>query len=121
MVIWGFFVIEKEELMNFQLDEGCDMQSMTALCTAKYLKHHSSIKINNEEIEMELQGSYTEGGHLVVNLSAEVSSSPVKEIVIENSCFYESDPDFKNRLIMDVAHFQKSYLLDRNQSEIRLK
>ena len=115
------FVIEKEELMNFNFESDCDIENMTALCTAIYLNEHSAIKINDEKIEMELQNSYTEGDHLVLLLNGKWSGRAIKEITIENKCFYEYDRKFKNRIIMDVAQFQKSYLLNRKRDKIELR
>ena len=115
------FSIEKEELLNFKFNKNCDIQSMTALCTAQYLSEHSSITINGRKVEMELQKSYTKDDHLIIDLKTFWGADPIIEFSIQNNCFYEFDPDFKNRIIMDVAHLQKSYLMNKKQNKIELK
>jgi hypothetical protein len=115
------FVIEKAELTGFEFEDNCDIRNKTALCAARYLNKQLSIKINGKKIEMELQSSYTERDHFIVRLSSEFNGASINEIVIQNQCFYEFDPDFKNRIILDVGRFQKSYLLNRERDKINLK
>ena len=115
------FVIEKEELLSFELSKTCDVKSMTALCTVRYLNDHSSLKINGEAIQLELQSAYTEQDHLIILMNAEIHTSEVKNIAIENNCFYAFNPDFRNRIILDVAQFNKSYLLKRGKNKVFLK
>lgn len=114
------FVIEKAELMHYDFKDNCDFQNMTALCTAQYLKSHSKLQINNEKIEMELQESYTEGDRLIILLTTKWEGRPIYELTIENKCFYEFDSKFKNRIIMDVGSFNKTYLLNKTQDRITL-
>ncbi len=114
------FIIEKEELLSFELPDDCDIRAMTALCTSQYLNKLSFIQINGKRVVMELQNSYTEGDHLVIHLSGRINTNTVEEIKIQNKCFYECDPDFRNRIIVNIAHFQKSYLLNPKRNTIKL-
>jgi hypothetical protein len=114
------FMIEKGELMNFEFKEECDIKGMTALCTIQYLNKHSSILINDKKIEFEFQNSYSEGDHLIILMHSKWTGDVIKEIAVQNKCFYEFDHDFKNRIILDVGKFQKSYLLNQKQDKIEL-
>jgi len=115
------FVIEKAEIDHFNFDTDCSMQLMTALCLSTYLKNNSQLKINGELIELKLNNSYVEKGHLVIHLKAKIKASPIKELTIINNCFYEFNPKFKNRMILDVATFKKSYMLTNKKNSIHLK
>jgi hypothetical protein len=115
------FMIEKEELMNFKFEQGCDFQNMTALCTAFYLNKHSFLKINNTKVDLELQNAYTERDHFFLLLEAKWEGGTIEELSVENKCFYEFAPGFYNRIVLDVAQFQKSYLLSREKTKIELE
>ena len=114
------FVIEKVELLHYNFEGDCDVESMTALCVVQYLNKRSSIQINNEILEMELHNSYTQGDCFIVNLRGEWSGESVNKIIIQNDCFYEFDTKFKNRMIMDVGPFRKSYLMNQKQPVLKL-
>ena len=113
------FIIEKDELFNFEFD--CDIQKTTSICIANYIKSNSTIKINDEKINLELGDSYTDQGHLIVYFMAEMKNVEVQNISIQNQCFYEFDSDYKNRIILNLDQFQKSYLLTREKGSIYLK
>jgi len=115
------FVIEKAEIDNFNFNSDCSIQLMTALCLTKYLNDKSQLKINGEEVDFKLKDSYTEKEYLIINLSAKITALPIKELTIINNCFYEFNPKFKNRMILDIAKFQKSYLLTNKKNSIHLK
>jgi len=114
------FTIEKAEIDGFNFNSDCNIKKMTALCLTRYINGKSHIKINGESVEFELNDSYNDKGHLVINLSAEVTSDSVKELTIVNNCFYEFNAKFKNRIILDIAEFQKSYLLTSEKNIIYL-
>ena len=115
------FVIEKEELLGFDLKNNCDLRAIIALCTAKYLEQHSSIKINGEQVAFELESSKTDGDHLIVYMNSSKDVEAVKEISIQITCFFEFNRGFKNRVILDLGQFQKSFLLTRDKNTIDLK
>ena len=115
------FVIEKKELMNFTKDADCDFQKMTDLCTWKYLSEKATLKINDQKIALELDKSYLEGDQLVVLFSGPWRQEEIKELTIQNDCFYEFDHHFKNRIILEIDRFNKSYLLKKKKNKISLK
>ncbi len=115
------FTIEKAEVNNFNFNSDCNIKQMTALCLTKYINGKSHIKINGKTVELKLNDSYTDKDHLVINLNAKViSSNPIKELIVYNSCFYEFNSKFKNRIILDIAQFKKSYLLTKKKDKILL-
>lgn len=113
------FVIEKNEVDNFNLK--CDIKQMTALCLTKYIHEKSQIKVNGKNVEFALNDSYIEKEYLVINLSTNLTTEVIKELMIHNECFYEFNSKFKNRVLLDVAQFQKSYLLTKKKDSIHLK
>ncbi len=115
------FVIEKDELFNFKFEGECDFQKTTSLCIANYIKSNSSIKINNEKINFEIGDSYTDHGHLIVYFMAKLKNVEIQNLRIQNQCFYEFDSDYKNRIILNLNQFQKSYLLTKEKYSIYLK
>lgn len=114
------FVIEKDELFNFEFDGDCDFQKTTSLCIANYIRSNSTIKINGEKINFDLGDSYTDHGHLIVFFMAKLKNIEIQTISIQNQCFYEFDPNYKNRMILNLAQFQKSYLLSNKKHSIYL-
>ena len=115
------FIIDKAELINFNFNDDCNIKDMTALCTANYIGLNSFIKINGEKVEMEIGDSYTENGHLIIFFNAELLNGQIHEISIKNHCFYEFDSDYKNRIIIDLDRFHRSYLLTGSNDQIHLK
>ena len=115
------FIIEKEDLMGFELYKDCDVKSMTALCTARYLNQKSSLSINGEKINFELEHSFVENDHLIALFNATLKNDTIRDITIHNSCFWEFNPKFKNRIVVDIASFQSSYLLKKGKDVIHLK
>lgn len=115
------FVIEKNELLDFDLKNDCDLKAITALCTAKYLSANSMVKINGEKISFELESSKTDGDHLIVYMNSTKNVDTIKNISIQNTCFFEINRSFKNRVILDLGLFQKSYLLTKDKNTIDLR
>ena len=115
------FVIEKDELFNFKFEGDCDLQKTTSICIANYIKSNSTIHINDEKINLELGDSYTDNGHLIVYFMAKLKNVEIQNLSIQNQCFYEFDSDYKNRIILNINKFQKSYLLTKEKYSIYLK
>lgn len=115
------FMIDKHDLSHLDIDNGCDFDAMTALCVSKYIMQHSSMTINDKEIEFSLQKSYTDGGQLFVILSSPWEATLIKSLTIQNECFYAYDAEFKNRIILDMGRFDKSYLLNKDNKKLLLK
>lgn len=115
------FVIEKDELFNFEFEGDCDFQKTTSLCLANYINSNFTVKINDEKINLDLGNSYTDNGHLIVYFMAKLKNVEIQNLSIQNQCFYEFDSDYKNRIILNLDQFQKSYLLTREKYSIYLK
>jgi len=115
------FVIEKDELLNFEFEGDCNFQQTTSLCISNYIKTNSTIKINDEKINFDLGNSYTNHGHLIIFFIAKLKNIEIQNISIQNQCFYEFDSDYKNRMILNLDQFQKSYLLTNEKHSIYLK
>ena len=115
------FMIEKEELMSFDHDNNGDIINMTAFCTAYYVSENLSVHINVVKHEFEMKSSYTDSDHLYIILSLNWNGDAIEQIVIQNKYFYKYDEDLKNRIIVDVGRFQKSYLLNRERDKIELR
>ena len=115
------FVIEKDELFNFKFEGDCDFQKTTSLCIANYINLNFTVKINDEKINLDLGDSYTDNGHLIVYFIAKLKNVEIQNLSIQNQCFYEFDSDYKNRIILNLDQFQKSYLLTKEKYSIYLK
>jgi hypothetical protein len=115
------FIIENDELFNFEFEGDCDFHKTTSLCIANYINSNFTIKINDEKINMDLGDSYTDNGHLIVYFLAKLKNVEIQNLSIQNQCFYEFDSDYKNRIILDLGQVQKSYLLTKEKYSIYLK
>ncbi len=115
------FEIEKAELLSYQISQDCDVRKMTALCTAKYLNQHTLLEINGKKVDFELQQSFTIDDHLIVLMEAKIEDIAIKDLSIENTCFLDFNPIFKNRIIVQMNQYQKSYLLDSKRNSIHLE
>ena len=115
------FVIEKDELFNFEFEGNCDLQNTTSLCIANYIKSNFTVTINNEKINLDLSDSYTDNGHFIVYFMAKLKNVEIQNLSIQNQCFYEFDSNYKNRIILNLNQFQKSYLLTKEKHAIYLK
>ncbi len=115
------FSVEKAELAGLDLSEACDLRKTTALCIARYLNSRSFIEINGRILEMTLTASKERNGLLFVYLDSEVQIDTVYSIDIHNRCFHEYQGLFKNRVVVDIAPFQKSFLLSEKKTSIHLE
>jgi hypothetical protein len=115
------FEIEKHELMHFNINDGCDMKKMTAFCTSKYIKQNTTTQVNGDTVVFSLDNSRIEHGHFILNMHTDLDSSQIHDLRIQNSCFYEYDSTYNNRVILDVGKFQKSYILKKGKEVIDLR
>ncbi len=115
------FVIEKEVFMDFDFQHHCGLQSMTPPCATQYINEHLSITIDGQKPKMELLSSSIQYNSLVMHLRGVLKTDEICEIIVENRCFYEFDHDFKNRILLDIAQFKKSYLLNKKRNRIELQ
>lgn len=115
------FEIEKHELLHFKLDKDCDHKKMTALCTSKYVKKNSTFQINGDTVDLVFENSKIEHGHFIMNLIGQLDSAKVNSIRIHNKCFYEFDSTYKNRVILNIDRFNKSYILKKGKDILSLE
>lgn len=94
---------------------------MQALCLTKYINQHQSLKLDGKEISLQLEKSYTQEGHYLLLLEGHLPSEDWKEIEVNNTCFYQSYASFKNRVILQFEHSEKSYLLSKDQPLLSYK
>jgi hypothetical protein len=114
-------ILEKDEIINFDYNMACDFKKMTALCTANYIIQNSSTEINSKKLILELDNSWSEHGHLILLLKAKIESGDIRTIRIKNRCFYEFDGTYKNRIILRLGKFRKSYLLTKGKDLVDIK
>ena len=114
------FVIEKDELFSFEFNGNCEISKTTAICVTNYIQSNFDIKVNGEKYKMELSNSYTEKGHFIAFFTANLKDSKVNEIQMSNHCFYEFYSAYKNRIIINIDGFEKSYLLTKKNDSIHL-
>lgn len=116
------FRIDHHELDHLQIDvEDCDEEHMQALCLTKYINQHQSLKLDGKEIPLQLEKSYTQEGHYLLLLEGHLPSEDWKEIEVNNTCFYQLHASFKNRVILQLEHSEKSYLLSKDQPLLSYK
>ncbi len=115
------FTIEKQELLDFKLSKNCDVKQLTAFCTTKYINQKTLLKINGEALVFDFIKSYTRKDHLIIEMKSKIHSLPIQNIHVNNTSFYEFNTKFRNRVIIDITPFKKSYLLTKNTSSIHLK
>ncbi len=114
------FRVESAELMNFDFAIGCDSKN-DVQCISKYLNKFSMLEVNGELVEFKLLNAYELNDFLYVFFESEFQAASIEEIRVENQCFWLFDQEFKNRVIIDIGPYTKSYLLDSNKSDIYLK
>ena len=111
-------IIDQDELNAFSFPTTCDFDKTTAFCLVKYFSNNSTIIVNGKPLEFQLEGSSTENHHFILEMSTPLPKEVIKSIEIQNTCFTEFDPDFKNRMVLNIGKFQSSYLLNKKDSEV---
>ena len=114
------FRIEQAELMNFEFGINCDFKNSMGFCATQYLNNNTILQIDGDTVEFVLIETYKVDDYRIVHFEADLDVESIGEINIENKCFLMFDQDFKNRVIIDIGGFQKSYLLDSKKSSIHL-
>ncbi|MFY0627144.1 MAG: hypothetical protein JXR07_12665 [Reichenbachiella sp.] len=115
------FEIEKEQLLHFKFNNNCNFETLTALCTSKYLNQYSAITINGNKLALELISAKTSGENFILYMSTSLNEEQIENVSITNHCFTQFDSAFKNRIIVDIGPFQSSYLLTKANSSFELK
>ncbi len=114
------FSIDKDEFLMFNLDNNCNTKAMIAFCASRYLLSKSMLMVNGNEVKFELDNSFVQEEHLVVNLRSVDTIGSVDNIEIYNHCFFEVYPNYRNRIILDLEAYQRSYVLTQGKESIFL-
>ena len=114
------FLIEAKEFQMLSTQQTCDTSSMQALCVVNYINDRCILKINSKLIRFELSSASTVNGHLKVRMTSLEKHSKIESFELENTCFYDVYPGYKNRVVLDFEHLQSSYLLTQNNHTINL-
>jgi hypothetical protein len=113
-------MIDLEDLDYLKNDNSCNYQQMSTLCTSKYITNNSTLYINNKPIKFNFDESFTKKNHLYIYFNSETKIKQLNSLSIHNSCFYEFNPHFKNRVILNLDTFEGTYLLTKQTTEINL-
>jgi len=105
------FMVDLDELEPLKSDLSCDYSKMLSICTSNYIKDNSTLFINDRPIEFELESSNVRNKHLYIYFIAIYKVSDIDKVSVYNNCFYQINPHFKNRVIIDFENYRASYLL----------
>ena len=111
-VIHFSFMVDIDELEDFKTTQSCDYTNMLAFCTSSYVNENATLFINEQPVEFEFESSSIRNNHLNLYFGSITKLSNVSEISIYNTCFYNFNLNFKNRIIIDIEKYRASYLLD---------
>lgn len=114
------FFIDAKEFQMLSAQETCNTSSMQALCVVNYINKRCVLKINRKLIKFELTSASNLKGHLKVRMTSVEKHSKIESIELENTCFYDVYPSYKNRMVLDFDAFQSSYLLTQKRNTINL-
>ena len=112
------FEMDQNELQQFHIIMDCDKGTMSDLCTSNYILSHTNLKVNGKNVAFEFENSSLYNGHVILILKSKNSYDHVKDVQIENTCFYEINSKFKNRARFDFKDFQKSFMLTKGKELI---
>ena len=113
--------IDQNELKYYRIGMDCQKSSLPDFCVTNYLESHANFKINEEKVNFEFESSTTYNGHVILNFKSEKVFKAIHNIQIKNTCFFEINPKFKNRIRLDISQYQKSFLLTKGKDLIVLK
>ena len=111
-VIHFSFMVDIDELEDLKMSQSCDYTNMLAFCTSSYVNENATLFINERPVEFEFESSSIRNNHLNLYFGSTTKLSNVSEISIYNTCFYNFNLNFKNRIIIDIEKYRASYLLD---------
>ena len=106
------FSIEQEVLEHFPMMEQCENYQLTkALCLSNYIRKHASLEIEGKRVEFEMIGSQQKDDYFQIHMQAEGNFPSASAFTIENTCFYEFDSHFENRIVFSKNGQTDSYRL----------
>lgn len=115
------FRIETEVLDHFDLEKKCDnYQSATAFCLFRYIQENTFVSIDDDLLGFALQSAIRDNDLFIVKMRAKGDFSRSEAILLNMKCFYEFDPDFENRIIIQKDTFKKSYRLSSSDKELEI-
>lgn len=116
------FTIDNATLDHFNMEESCANYKLTkALCLASYVNQKASLLADGKSLVFELVNSSQDDLNFTVHLVATGNFSSVETFVAKNSCFYEFDARFENRIIFEKAGSKNSYRLKSGHDEIEIR
>lgn len=111
-VIHFSFMVDIDELEDLKKSKSCDYTKMLAFCTSSYVNENATLFINESPVAFEFESSSIRNNHLNLYFVSTTKLRNVSEMSIYNTCFYNFNLNFKNRIIIDIEKYKASYLLD---------
>ena len=111
-------VIDKAELEAFDFTSDCAFKETSAFCLANYINECSEVLINGQVIEFQLDKATPSDHHFNLFLTAPKVNPPINSVSIRNTCFTEFNPEYRNRIIMDLGNWNNSYLLTKTENQL---
>jgi hypothetical protein len=115
------FEIEQNELFHYTLNTNCSHEIMPTLYAFQYIQKNLEFKVDGNTVDFELVNATVLNGHVILNLQSIFPVEEIRDIQVKNTCFYEFNPKFKNRVRIDINEFQKSYLLVKDKNQLTLE
>ena len=112
------FEMDENELKQYRIGIECKKDIMSQLCNAQYVISNSSLEINGALVIFELNSSSKRNGHITLLLKSKKNYSKIDKVKIINNCFYELNPEFKNRARLNFRNIEKSFLLTKVNNSV---
>jgi len=113
-------ILEDHEIRSFDFGNTCESNETPSICSKHHILKNLLVKINDDLILFEFENSYTDNGHLTLNFKGKMKPNSIKKIDISNTCFFEFDSSYRNRLAISLGKFEGSYMLTKNKNKITL-
>ena len=110
--------IDQNELNQYRNRMECEKNNLLDFCVSNYLESNTSFTINEESVYFEFESSSIYNGHVILNFTSKKEFKHINKIHVKNTCFYEMNSKFKNRIQIAINQFQKSYLLTKDKDSI---
>lgn len=114
------FEIDQEELRHYRMLMNCKKNNLLDLCAGDYILEHTQLTVNGSNVTFELEGSSVYNGHTILNFKSKKTYDNITSIEVQNRCFYEVNPNFKNRVRIEFNTLNKSFLLQKGNEMIAL-
>lgn len=114
------FEMDKHELEHYRINKNCQQNKLFDICIQEYLLSKTDLQLNNQKVDFDFVESSTYNDHIIFNFKSKKTYKNINDLQIENTCFYEVNKKFKNRIRIDIKQFQKSFLLTKGKGRIQL-